>query len=711
MVVDKISKIHLFFLTILCSFVFVLIFVVTKVFEPIEVTALDLLFQKGVIEERADTSIVVAAIDDKSLKFFEEQGAKWPWPREYYALAVDYLSEAGAKLIIPDIDFSGKSIDRLEVEGSESDSIFAASIQQSTKVLLASIVSQDDSGKVGAFNLDSRLVSSSICERNEFDGLKLPENIFLTASKKVGIASVFPEEDGVIRNTRLMIGIQGKYYPNFGLAAYCLLNNRNMDSAVSDLRQKNINAESKLLVNWYGKGGPEGVFKYYSIHAIILSAFKVKNGLPPDISPEIFKNKVVFIGATAPALSDYKPVPVSKLSIVPGVEIHATVLSNLLNSDFVNQVGIGLRLLLIALLITIIGALFFNLKNLFYSISISALLIFAITYFIYFLFHECRIYIHVFEVHFSIFVTMLFSAVASYFHEGRQKNMLKKTFIKYLNPAVVEDIIARPNSVELGGKDIYASAFFTDIKDFTTLSEQFAPKELVYHLNNYLTLASDIVLKNDAFLDKYIGDAIMAIFGAPIERDDHAYLACKSALEIQKMLHEFYKTADSSIPVFETRIGINSGKMVIGNIGSQSRLDYTAIGDTVNLASRLEGINKFFGTHIITSETTHNLVSDKFVFRQLDFIKAKGATKPMKIFELISNIDEIDNDINDKVAKFEQAFLLYRNKKFNEAISLFTLISEKYNDYASALYVDRCRKLLTQDLDDSWDGVYSFKEK
>jgi adenylate cyclase len=298
--------------------------------------------------------------------------------------------------------------------------------------------------------------------------------------------------------------------------------------------------------------------------------------------------------------------------------------------------------------------------------------------------------------------------------EGQQRRMLRRAFNRYFSPHVVADILDNSAQVELGGKTIEATAFFSDIKDFTSFAEKCTPKDLVHFLNQYFSVASDVILKNEAMLDKYIGDAIMAIFGAPIPRPDNARVACMTALEVQEVLAAYHTRPerDPGMPVFVTRIGLHTGNMVIGNIGSSSRLDYTAIGDTVNVASRLEGVNKIFGTHIILSETTFEQSADAIAARPLDFLRVKGKAIPIRIFELVGRTGQISQLQADIIGQFSEGLQLYRQRSFSKAIDIFTRVQAiDPNPVPSTLYLKRCAELSLQTLPDDWDGVYTMTSK
>jgi adenylate cyclase len=308
--------------------------------------------------------------------------------------------------------------------------------------------------------------------------------------------------------------------------------------------------------------------------------------------------------------------------------------------------------------------------------------------------------------------TFAFSAFYSYSTEGKQRRELRRAFNRYLSPAVVSQIVESSGVLELGGNTVEGTVYFSDIKDFTNIAESMQPKELVSYLNEYFTLASDLILKRDAMLDKYIGDAIMAIFGAPISKPDHAKLACLTALEIQRSLEAYYRKKSAQTPQFTTRIGLNSGKMIVGNIGSTRRLDYTAIGDTVNLASRLEGVNKFFGTRIIISEHVYSQAKDAIETRELDLIRVKGKNVPIRIFELVGEKGTLNENRTEFLSLFQEGLQYYRNKQFDHAARQFeNLLNVDPNDGPSTTYVERSKLLAMQKLPDNWDGVFTLTTK
>ncbi len=292
------------------------------------------------------------------------------------------------------------------------------------------------------------------------------------------------------------------------------------------------------------------------------------------------------------------------------------------------------------------------------------------------------------------------------FIEERQSRFLKKAFSSYVSDKLVGQIIENPDLLKLGGQKKEITMLFSDIRGFTTLSEQVSPEQLVELLNDYFTPMTNIVLKNNGTLDKYIGDAIMALFNVPVDVENHEYYGCLTALEMIETLDvinmEFQK---KGFPEIDIGIGLNTGYAVVGNMGTDTRFDYTAIGDSVNLASRLEGTNKFFGTRIIVSEFTYLKVKDNFKFRMLDKIRVKGKAEGITIYELNEHLED------ELMEKFNNALHLYFQKDFKGAFEIFSNLSNKFNDKASTALKERCEYYISNPPSDTWDGVFVMTSK
>ncbi len=313
----------------------------------------------------------------------------------------------------------------------------------------------------------------------------------------------------------------------------------------------------------------------------------------------------------------------------------------------------------------------------------------------------------------SIIFGYVGSTVYHFITERKQKGVIKGMFSQYVNSTIVDDLIAHPDSLQLGGRRQNLTIFFSDIAGFSTFSENKEPEELISLLNEYLSEMTQCVFEQRGTLDKYVGDAVMAFWGAPIPFENHAYYGCKCALEMQArlvILRE--KWGREGQPLISARMGLNSGDMVVGNVGGTQRFDYTVMGDNVNLASRLEGANKQYGTYIMVSESTYEAVKEQFFFRALDFLVVKGKTKPIKVYELVAyQKSDIKQNELAAIEKYLDGLNLYTEGNFTAAIEQFSsALLLNPNDGPSQTYIKRC-EYLVQNPPTEWDGVFHMTTK
>lgn len=695
-----------------------LAFSALSLFTTLELKTLDLRFRYGAHAEWADTSIVLVTVDQNSLDFIERSwGMKYPWPREYYGLLLEFLEKGKPRLVAFDYDFSQKDIDRLELDGAESDQLFADALARAGNVVLGVNLNVRESGDQPGDSILAghiRGAGAALSGIPTYDRATAPLLSFQKSAAALGATNFSTDDDGIARRTPPSYAYRGGSIPQFAWACFDVLRGPAHNAHSTTTEPQFFDDSGNRLVYWYGRGGPAGVFRYYSIHALILSAAKMRQGLPPDVPPALFRDRNVIVGGSAAGLYDFKPTPFTYLEQYPGMEIQATVLSNLLNGHGVRNIPWMLGALITVLLSFLTAWFFFRSHRIALSTFLVLLTAAAYTGVAYWAFRTFAVWLPFVQPVLGIASTYAIAAVVSYAVEGQQKRVLRRAFNRYFSPNVVADILDNASQIELGGKTIEATVFFSDIKDFTSIAEKFAPKDLVHFLNEYFTLACDIILRNEAMVDKYIGDAIMAIFGAPIPRPDNARVACLTALEIQSALaaHHARPDRDPRTPTFTTRIGLHTGKMVLGNIGSNTRLDYTAIGDTVNLASRLEGVNKMYGTRIMISETTYEQAKDAIAARQLDFLRVKGKDIPVRIYELVGTANDVPAAMKEKIGLFEEGLQLYRERAFPRATAVFRkILTLDPEDGPSATFVKRCAELEQVQLPDDWDGVYTLTSK
>lgn len=711
------------FLSVACG-VFATILFEVGILESLELKTLDFRFRLFARPERASRDVVIVAIDEKSLQEFKRHNIVWKWPRDFYAALVRYLHRGGAKVIAFDILFADADIDRLTTDAEQTDGEFARAMREAGNVLLGVHMMH----KEDLLGYDNPLVkpghfivepTKAVDRFEHFSSTVLPIPLFQYSASALGATNYREDpQDGVCRRLPLFFVFQDEIFPQLGMAAYLIA--KGIDQvefvAKNSLRIGDLNLPideyGQFLISWYGKGGPDGCFNYYSIGPLISSAIAEENNRDPIVPSSIFKNKIIIVGSNAPALSDFRNTPFTVYEPYPAMEIYATMISNFLQRDFLTRVHSFFPILAIFIFAFIISYVFVYLPSVRTVVFIAFFC--AVGWFLASLgiFHEYKVWMDIIAPEVSILIAFSVTAVVSYQTEGKARRQLRSVFNRYLSPVVISEILEKSERVELGGRELTGTVYFSDIQGFTNISEQISASELVALLNEYFSIATDIILRNEGLLDKYIGDAIMAIFGAPIPNTHHAVQACTAALEVQRLLKNNFQHENNYKPRLETRIGIHTGSMVVGNIGSKLRLDYTAIGDTVNLASRLEGVNKIFATNILISDSTFQAVKDVFFARELDILYVKGRKESVVVYELLCTNEEISEELSNKISMFSDGIRWYRDRNFERAIKVFeSILSSFPNDGPSQEYVARCQRFITSPPSPDWDGVFKLEIK
>jgi len=546
-------------------------------------------------------------------------------------------------------------------------------------------------------------------------GVLPPLEKFSKVAKGFGSFNAAPDQDGQMRRVWLLQRFGDKLYPALSVAAAA----RYFDAPIYPLKNpiyskklyglgplnptgENVPADfhGRLLLNWYKN--PEDYFKRVSVSEII-------EGTVPASD---LKDKVVLFGMTAQALFDLKPTPYS--ATTPGVYVHAMAIQNMIDGFYLDRFfGIALIEAAAYLLLGLLLGLVLPRMPVWAGFLVTAGIV-TVLYLIdvRLIFPKGFWVMNVLPTMQSL-ATYLGIAVYGYLTEGKEKRMIRKAFQFYLSKSVVDEVLKDPAKLKLGGEKVTASVMFSDVRGFTTISERLSPEALVALLNSYLTPMTDVVLKYEGTLDKYIGDAIMAIFGAPVQYPDHAVRACKVCLEMMGKLHELQVGwREQGLPELDIGIGVNTGQMSAGNMGSIQRFDYTVMGDNVNLASRLEGINKQYGTNIIISDSTFEAAKAEVYAREIDNIRVKGKREPVKIYEVLG-LGAPTQPHADLMGEFHHALALYRTQKWDEAAALFELVRTKIKpkDYCSGMYIERCEKMRHDPPGPDWDGVTTFTTK
>ena len=680
---------------------------------------------RGPVGISADSlDVIIVSISDNSESTVPE---RFPFPRSYYARAVHNLNRAGVKAIGIDLTF-----EQPDTRGPHHDDELYAAIQQYRNVVVA--------GKTDLSRSDATVYR----EDENF------HSIFYPADSAVGSVFVPNDIDGVFRRYMPFTKMPDRdiFLPTFSFALLNITAGIKAKTPAEDRKGFFIVGERiipkyddiSLLINYYGSAGK--TFKELDIVNILdddefetneerelhtsINAFDDPDyGLLHD---ELFKDKIVLIGPYFSESKDLFNVSVSEEGLsnrnqMYGVELHANVLQMLIDQKYIHNVSDFIVLLYIVFLS---GITFFvvtmlkqiRTRNAFLAeigaLTFSALLIVGILQFFYYMFSAHSILFPVVSPIAAVVLNYFGSAVYQYLTERKQKTMIKGMFSQYLNPSVVNELIAHPEKLRLGGEKKELTVFFSDIASFTNFSEKLDAVELVHLLNEYLSAMTDIILKHDGMLDKYVGDAVMAIWGAPIPLENSALNACRAALQMQRKTQEIAdRWNKEGKPNLVVRMGLNTDEMVVGNVGGAGRFDYTVIGDAVNLGSRLEGANKTYGTHILISERAYDLVKDQLLCRELDLLIVKGKSKPIRVFELIAErSEEIDPDKHRMIDLYNTGLKLYRERRFSEAMhSFYDAMEIVHDDGPSQLYFSRAEKYMKNPPPEDWSGVFEMKTK
>lgn len=432
------------------------------------------------------------------------------------------------------------------------------------------------------------------------------------------------------------------------------------------------------------------------------------------VKPSDIKDKVILVLSDAASLLDLRKTPF--FSSDAGGNIHGHGIMNIINNDYVYEYGkiplfTIITIIIVCTLIGIISVLFpikYNILIFIFVFVVYNVIAIAVHYF-------GSIFIEMSTVSIGILVTFIGGVTLNFILESNQKKFVEGAFSQFLASEILNKLLKDPSTLALGGETKELTIFFSDIAGFTTISEKLTPQELVDVLNYYLTEMADIiVVDNSGYVDKYEGDAVMAFWGAPVDDDSHALKACYAALDNQKKLkdiQEYFATKVEGGKI-SIRIGINTGPVVVGLMGSKKKLNYTVIGDAVNLASRLEGANKQFSTEIMISEYTYKHVQDDVEVRELDLLQLKGKKEPTRVFELICRKGEISSEKVKVVEIFHQGLKLYRERKFKEAVDFFKKALEiDENDGPSKTYIKRAKEYIKNPPPEDWTGVYVMTTK
>jgi len=422
---------------------------------------------------------------------------------------------------------------------------------------------------------------------------------------------------------------------------------------------------------------------------------------------ELIAGKIVLVGDTSEVSHDIFTSPIGE---VYGIEFLADTIYTLMNNSPIRPAGDFSEILVLAVLFIafVLVTMIPKYENALFFLIIALYVAFGFYMYVY---HGIA-----FSMSYSLLACFLstgFINLYLFMMERKQKGFIKGAFSQYLSPTVIDQIVENPDMLQLGGEKREMTPFFSDIQGFSTISEGLTPEELVQLLNEYLTAMCDLISSYHGTIDKFEGDAIIAFWGAPLELPNHATVACHAAIDMQKKNEEMRKTLrEQNRPMLYTRMGMSSGPVVVGNMGSADRMDYTMMGDVVNLAARLEGVNKFYQTFTMISQSTYDLTKDDIDTRQLDVIRVVGKKEPISVFEVLERKNQTSSEKSGVVEKYLKALKLYEERNFADASKEFEkVLAIDPDDGPSKTYVKRCGVFLETPPEKDWDGVYTFTEK
>lgn len=696
-----------------------------NILDDIENRLLDYRFQHWGGDIQADSNIVIISIDNGSLDFFAENGVSWPWPRSFYGHMLDYLTSAEAKAVVFDMLFSHADADRSDTDAEETDGSFAQALNSNGKTVLGASILQPelhgfkpvDRAHMKLYEYADNSLTDSL--------LELPIPVLFESTSRIGHTNIRPDRDGIFRSVKPFVNHDGYALPSLAISAYMIAEDYSFGSPKSDgsnsLVNLPVNDAGDYLINWYGGAGPKGVFQYIPFSAVIQSASAVQYGSTPVIPISTFKNKMVIIGAGASGLHDLKATPILTNGMHPGMEVWATVLSNLTQQHFITLFPNSVLLILLLGMGFVVLMAFDRLKPRFaFLILIGQLLLFLILVYLMWI-GSNRVLIPVLP---AVLVSLL-SYLLVFSNEMRERIFLKRVFGPYIAPELMQMMYETREAPSLGGEQVSGSAFFSDLQGFTKFSEKLTPVKLVALLNEYLTVMTDALMDLRGTLDKYEGDAIIAFFGAPVSDPEHAHQAVKAAIAMQTGLANLRLKWESEgddwppeIKHLQMRIGINSGEMLVGNVGSKGRMNFTMMGDTVNVAARLESSAKQYGVLTQISENTARQLPSEILLRRLGATRLVGKSQAAVTYEVLGYAHELDENDHELLRIWPKALEALTERDWDKAEKYFerTLALERKYDgrptNPSKVYL-RTRIPVWRDENpgEDWEAVWVFDSK
>ena len=615
-------------------------------------------------------AIAQVLIDDHSIRQLEPIVGRWPWPRMVHAVLVDFLARGPATLVVYDVLFSEEAKGTSDIGGTvwtgkESDDALVAAVAKAGNVILAAEASSeglvDASQNVqppldGIPALQARWPLTGFAERRPL--LTPPFPALAQAARGIGHARFAYDADGPARRYVPFVEVAGHVVPSLPVAAMLAARGLRPDQVTASRAALTLGATrvpwvEQVVPDYYGPAqtvwrglvpfrGPTlradrtPTFPYYSFQDVFLAEQQILAGERPHLDPAVFKDQIVVVGVTAEGLKDIFTTPFGE-GTMPGAEFHANVLDGLLANRAIAPAAPYQRVattLLPALAVSVVGALAAPWATALTALAASGMLVWLTTRAL-----GQGLWLPLVVPVLAVVFAFVADLAWSYFVEGREKRRVKRLFSRYVSKDVYQQLLASPGDVGLGGERREMTVLFSDMRGFTTLSESGEAEDLVRQLNQYFTRMVDVVFAHRGTVDKFVGDMVMALYGAPLDDPDHADHAVQTALRMVEELQDLNRRwAVEGRTALDIGIGINTGEMIAGNIGSDTIMSYTVIGDNVNLGARLESLNKDYGTRILISEATRRQLKGHYDVRALGEVTVKGKTRPVAIFEVRADV-------------------------------------------------------------------------
>jgi adenylate cyclase len=687
-----------------------------------------------------DKRIVILDIDEKSL---QEHG-HWPWPRNQLAHVLDLLFDRyqidvlGFDILFAERDESSglkrlQELGRAELRGDANfktaldklkpkldyDQVFADSLKN-RRVVMGYYFRHDAQQRGGVGSLPVPALGKGSFDPQDVNAVvasgfaaNLPELQRSAAAGGYFNASPLVGADGVFRRISLLQMYDDALYESLGLAVARLAlrepppalgyaggesNALSLEYLQLGQRRIPVDMDVAALIPYRGK---QGSFAY-------ISASDVLKGTAP---PDILKGAIVLVGTTAPGLMDLRTTPMQEA--YAGVEAHANMVSGILDNKVKGRPAFTLGFELLSLLLVgVLLAFALPLLTPLWATTLSLVTMMAMTAFNLFMWQSANLALPLASSLVIAVMLFIFNMSYGFFIESRGKRSLAKLFGQYVPPELVDEMAKDPGAYTLAGESRELTVLFTDVRGFTTISEGLDPKQLTRLMNEFLTPMTHVIHRHRGTIDKYMGDAIMAFWGAPLHDEQHAKNALLAALDMIDSLAALQdKFKAQGWPPINIGVGLNTGEMTVGNMGSEFRLAYTVMGDAVNLGSRLEGLTKEYGVQIIVSEFTRAGVPE-FVFRELDCVRVKGKDKPVKIYQPIGLTDQVSAQVLQELALYDEALKLYRSQQWHLAQEKFAALQARDpGRYLYELYAKRIAYCQANPPGDQWDGAFTFTAK